>query len=297
MQPESTKILEILKNSHHGMSITEIARTLHKNKHSVGRYLEVLQVSGQVEMRMFGKAKVFSSANSIPQDVLMNYSGEFILILDSYNKILHANNFFLDLTQISRESIIGKNFFFISVSKSQSILDLIRSSLVSDVSENEITTEEGMQQTFLIKYLPIVFKDGTNGIAISMKNITDRKKVMILEKKYNTLLEFLSDSTSQGILIVKNNRIVYANKAIENIFGLSCRDMPLFYLAERIVPEDRDNFMKFFLEHQNGEQKIMEISCQIEKVPGKRTTNNFRFASFNEMGEFSIFLLITNISE
>ena len=139
LQKESFKILEILKKSPHGMSITEIARIINKNKHSVGRYLEVLQVSGQVEMRMFGKAKVFSAATRIPLDLLMNFSREFILILDSDNRVLHVNNYFLNLIKITRDAIIGKNIYFISVSlpQSQTILNSIQSCIKSGIPETD----------------------------------------------------------------------------------------------------------------------------------------------------------------
>jgi len=66
---ELLQIRELLRQAPHGMSVTEIARTLKKNMHSVGRYLDILHVSGQVEMRTYGKAKVIRSphgSRSIP---------------------------------------------------------------------------------------------------------------------------------------------------------------------------------------------------------------------------------------
>ena len=66
-QEELDQIKKILKSSHHGMSVTEIARTLKKNQHSVGRYLDILLVSGHVERRMYGKAKVPFFPGSIEQ--------------------------------------------------------------------------------------------------------------------------------------------------------------------------------------------------------------------------------------
>ena len=241
-QTESFKILDLLKNSPHGMSITEIARTINKNKHSVGRYLEVLQVSGQVEMRMFGKAKVFSASSRIPLDLLMNFSSEFILILDSDNGVLHVNNYFLNLIKTTREAILGKNFYYISVSPhpSQTILDSIQTSIKAGIPETEIIVENGTQKIYLMKIRSIVFTEGTKGIAISIEDITDRKKARLLEQKYNHLLEIISDTASLGIMISRNDRVIFANKPIDNLFGLTCQGTPLFYLMENIIPEDRE---------------------------------------------------------
>ena len=52
-------ILALLKDNPRGMSVTEIADAAHLNRNTIARYMDTLLVSGQVEMRTFGKAKVF----------------------------------------------------------------------------------------------------------------------------------------------------------------------------------------------------------------------------------------------
>ncbi|MDD1647688.1 MAG: histidine kinase, partial [Methanomicrobiales archaeon] len=82
-QPEElVQIKELLKANPQGMSITEISRELGKNMHSVGRYLDNLRLSGQVVMRAYGKAKVFSLARRVPLAHMMSCSREMILVLD-----------------------------------------------------------------------------------------------------------------------------------------------------------------------------------------------------------------------
>jgi PAS domain S-box-containing protein len=296
LQTESFKILDILKNSPHGMSVTEIARIINKNKHSVGRYLEVLQVSGQVEMRMFGKAKVFSAANRIPLDLLMNFSREFILILDSDNRVLHVNNYFLNLIKTTREAILGKNFYYISVSPhpSQTILDSIQTGIKAGISETEIIVENGTQKIYLMRIRSIVFTEGTKGIAISIEDITDRKNVRLLEQKYNYLLDIISDTASLGILISRNDRVIFANKSMENLFGLTCQETPLFYLMENIVPEDRERINKIFLEHSVELRKSSKITFSLVGVSGKINVVKGSIASFKEPKGISCFLLITD---
>jgi len=296
LQTESFKILDILKNSPHGMSVREIARIINKNKHSVGRYLEVLQVSGQVEMRMFGKAKVFSAANRIPLDLLMNFSREFILILDSDNRVLHVNNYFLNLIKTTREAILGKNFYYISVSPhpSQTILDSIQTGIKAGISETEIIVENGTQKIYLMRIRSIVFTEGTKGIAISIEDITDRKNVRLLEQKYNYLLDIISDTASLGILISRNDRVIFANKSMENLFGLTCQETPLFYLMENIVPEDRERINKIFLEHSVELRKSSKITFSLVGVSGKINVVKGSIASFKEPKGISCFLLITD---
>jgi PAS domain-containing protein len=297
-QKVSLKILDTLKNSPHGMSITEIARIIHKNKHSVGRYLEVLQVSGQVEMRMFGKAKVFSASNRIPLELLMNFSREFILILDSDYRVLHVNNYFLDLIKTTREAIIGKNCFYISFSlpsSSQTILDSIQSCIKSGIPETEIIVGNEIKKTYLLRIISIVFNEGTKGTAISIENITDRKNAMFLEQKYNFLLDLISDSTHLGILIVRNKSVIFANKPIERLFG-PCLKTPLHYLMENIVPEERGRISKMFLEPRVGLRKTYEITFGLEGASRSRIIVKGRIGSFDEADGVSCFLLVNDIS-
>jgi DNA-binding IclR family transcriptional regulator len=56
LEAELARIRELLREHLQGMSVTEIAGALGRNKHSVGRYLDVLRASGQVEMRTYGMA-------------------------------------------------------------------------------------------------------------------------------------------------------------------------------------------------------------------------------------------------
>ena len=94
-QDELARIRDILKQAPHGMSVTEIARALNKNNHSVGRYMDNLLVSGQVEMRLYGKAKVFTLSSRVPMDSLMGGTEDLILVLDRDNRIVRINDQFL----------------------------------------------------------------------------------------------------------------------------------------------------------------------------------------------------------
>jgi len=297
-QDEMLKILEILKKSPHGMSITEIARAIQKNKHSVGRYLDILQVSGRVEMRMFGKAKVFTVGNRIPQESLLNNSREFILMIDKDNRILHVNNFFLDLINLPRESILGKNILFISEwsSNTQTILDSIQSCLRADIPECEILVENDIKKAYFLRIISMVFNDGTKGSAIYMENISDRRNAVFLEQKYNALLNLVSDGINQGIVIAENERIVFANKPAEELFEFSCKDIPLFYLMERIISEDRDHIRRLFSEYQEGGQEPLEITFSVNGASGIRKMVECRFILLGESMKGACLLLLTNIS-
>ena len=64
----TSKIKDILNKNPQGMTITQIARKTRINRNTVGRYLENLLVSGQVEMHRFGMKedlRTFSAGRSL----------------------------------------------------------------------------------------------------------------------------------------------------------------------------------------------------------------------------------------
>ena len=59
-------LLSNLKEHPRGMSVSDLAAAVGINRNTVSRYLDVLLVSGQVEMETYGKAKVFYLSQRVP---------------------------------------------------------------------------------------------------------------------------------------------------------------------------------------------------------------------------------------
>ena len=113
-QHELSIIKELLKKNPEGMSVTDISKALNKNKNTIGRYLDILLISGHVDMRTYGKAKVFTLSQRLPLSAMLSYSKELIMVLDNESRIIDVNDNFLTLLNLSRQETIGKNISFIS---------------------------------------------------------------------------------------------------------------------------------------------------------------------------------------
>jgi len=57
------------------------------NRNSVAKYLEILLITGQVEMRMYGNAKVYYLSHRVPISSMLKFANELILVLDSDFKV------------------------------------------------------------------------------------------------------------------------------------------------------------------------------------------------------------------
>ena len=147
---------------------------------------------------------------------------------------------------------IGKNFFFLSSSDINPpiILDNVQSFVESNISSTEIIIKN--PKKIYIKTIFLVLSNGTKGKAIIMEDITQFMRVGYLELKYSNLLDILSEIFDHGILIIMNEKIIFANRSIESLVESTCQNNPLSDFFERIVPEDQERMAELFLVFQNS---------------------------------------------
>ena len=178
-QQEISLIKKTLKENAKGMTVTDIARKIKVNRNSVAKYLDIMRISGHVEMITFGPAKVFFPARRIPILDLLNYTSDYILIYDENFKITMINESLLNFIRQKKGSIIG-----------QSVIETIKD-IFKDEGEIMVGIKEALQGRdisldidfkgkggffyFKIKIMPTTFEDGRPGATIILKNITDRK--------------------------------------------------------------------------------------------------------------------------
>ncbi len=90
------KIKSLLKTHSRGLTISDISSRSKMNRNSLAKYLEILEVSGQVESRTFGTARVFLLSNRVPVSAMMNTSSDLVIALDESNIVVQANDNFLE---------------------------------------------------------------------------------------------------------------------------------------------------------------------------------------------------------
>jgi PAS domain S-box-containing protein len=174
-----TRIKTLLKFNPKGLTITEISQKLKLSRISVSKYLDILLISGQVEMKMYGVAKAFFLSARVPISAMLSFSSDFILILDSNLQILQINDNFLNFLGVEKSILLGTNLAdptlsFLKGLPFQSILEskMEQREIVREVS----TTQDGTQYYFRVKIIPTVFDDGSQGVTAILENITEAKQ-------------------------------------------------------------------------------------------------------------------------
>jgi len=197
---EITKILARLKANPRGMSVTDLSRDLAINRNTASRYLDMLLISGEVEMRTYGKAKVFYPSQRVPLSAMINFSSDGVAILDRTLTIVQANDRILEIVRAGREDVIGK-----PIGESRlSAFDhpLIRARIEDALGGDDVVEEVRFLRTggelyFRMKILPTAFNDGSPGITIILEDITSQKlaeeALRTEEAKFRALVEDIND--------------------------------------------------------------------------------------------------------
>ncbi|MEF8847769.1 MAG: PAS domain-containing protein [Candidatus Thermoplasmatota archaeon] len=179
-QQEIEQIKKLLKENSKGMTVTDIARKIKINRNSVAKYLDIMRISGHVEMITFGPAKVFFPSRRVPITKMLNYTSDLILVFDSNLNITLINDAFLECLNLKREEIVGQDL-------EETILDIFKNNLELSLAINEalrgkkneekikLIEEENIR--LHIKIIPTTFENGKNGVAIIIKPTIQNKKI------------------------------------------------------------------------------------------------------------------------
>jgi len=178
-QQEIEIIQSILKENPKGMTVTDISRKIKINRNSVAKYLDIMRISGLVDMITFGPAKVYFPTRRVPINDMLNYTSDYILIFDSNMKITMINDSFLNFLDLNRKNIIGETIedIIIDIFKEGSeILIGIKEALNGKRFKQEFNFKRNKEiYFFIVKLIPTTFEDGRLGATLILRNNTHRK--------------------------------------------------------------------------------------------------------------------------
>jgi PAS domain S-box-containing protein len=227
-QEELAQIKTILKNNPKGMTVTDIAREIRINRNSVAKYLDILLISGHAEMVTFGPAKVFFPSSRIPLSALLNFTNEYIVLLDSELRFLQVSENFLRFFEIQRSDVIGKTIDVFSVSFFQT--PELSQNTRRALEGTEITIEKQYRITdqlvyLRIKHIPTTFDDGEPGVTLIIEDVTDWKRTEEKMKRAIKEWETTFNSISDMVFIQDNEfSILRANHSFADFLHMKTEE-------------------------------------------------------------------------
>ncbi|KQC10613.1 MAG: hypothetical protein APR55_08925, partial [Methanolinea sp. SDB] len=190
------QIKQIIKRNPRGMSISDITSEMEMNRNLVSHYLDMLLVSGDVEMERIGAAKVYFLSHRVPVSAMLEFSSDLVIALDGEQRILMVNQAILDLLEINRDCLLG-----IQLKDHQNpFIKTLRDYLPPEGSppvaqqDREISCTIGNREVHLrMKQVLTGFEDGSQGITLILEDITDQvffqNRLLMSEARYRGIVE------------------------------------------------------------------------------------------------------------
>ncbi|MCK9580253.1 MAG: PAS domain S-box protein, partial [Methanoregula sp.] len=246
----SGRIKDLLRDHPEGLNITGIVKTIPINRNTVSRYLDTLLVSGQVEVRHFGMAKIYSLSRRLPVASVLAISSEYVLQLDQYLRIIFINAPFLELLGLPEHALFGEKIdntriplFF---SEEYSLLIRWINEGLAGVERRGELTLPAQGRIFTCRVAPAVFTEGQKGVSVLLEDITSRKQDEIQLRDSEGKFRSIVEASTDGILVCDDEgRMIEWNNALSRITGIPREDAVGASLSaimcHVLVPEDQSH--------------------------------------------------------
>ncbi len=231
-QERVDRLKQILKWHPRGVTISDLASKMEINRNLVAKYLDILLISGQVEMQVIGAAKVYFLSQRVPIASMLEFSSDMIIVLDAALTITQVNEPLLIQVNVKKDTLIGRNIKDIS-HPFLSEIPITALSKETDPTMDQVrefeSTFDGTKHYYKLKQLQTAFEDGSHGITLIIEDITDqvsyRKMLEINEAKYRGIVEdqteFITRFLPDGTLVFVNEAYArYLGKRKEELIGM-----------------------------------------------------------------------------
>ncbi len=254
-----SEIVTLLKDNPRGMSVTEIADAAHMSRNTVARHMDKLLLSGRVEMRMFGKAKVFFPSKRVPMSAMLNLSSEMVLMTDAELRIVQANDAALAFLSCSGDELIGHHIYEGRASSlcSGVLTEQIRAALRGEVVRGELRLfKDGEEQILDQRLYPLVLQDGKPGVTILLDNITEKIQAETALEQSESMFRRLVETVSDVIWSVDETAVIqYISPQISSVIG---------YTADELIGKRFSDFMP----EGAGSRFSWELTSTVSKENG-----------------------------
>jgi PAS domain S-box-containing protein len=252
----TARIKEVLEKHPEGLSITALVESVDVNRNTAGRYLENLLLSGQVEMRRFGMAKLYTLSKRLPVSSVLSISSELVMQLDFSQRIFYANDTLLTFLGVPAKDLFGKNIEFTPFSIMfeevfPELLDRFRQGLKGEEWRGELSRP--VKGTFFFcRIAPTVFTEGTKGVSVLLEDITDKKRDEERIRESEARLRSIFMASPVGIGVTVNRVFQEVNDRLCQMTGYSAgelvgRSARMLYFSDKsfeIVGTEKYNQMR-----------------------------------------------------
>ncbi len=213
---------------------------------------------------------------------IVTQAEELICTLDNDGCILYANPSFTKILKYSEEELVDRNFIDLlepNYLKSGEF-KLNETSIDSSITlEIPLKSKDGKIIWFLSKITPVLSNNTIINYNCFFTDITGKREV----EKQIILFKSLVENANDGIAVESNSKIIFANPAFLNLFGISDNNLAL-----------NTNFLSFVTEKDKLKFSNFINDLLIKKIPSDRVEflanrqDNYSFYAEGSLSSFQI---------
>ena len=236
----SDQIKDLLQKNPQGLKITDIVKDISINRNTAGRYLENLLVSGQVEMRRLGMAKIYKISQRVPLSAVLSISSEMVIQLDSFLRIIFVNEPFCALAGTDSKNLLGKNIEFTPIpllfdELFVGFIERIREGIAGrEWSEEIVFRAKGMM--VFCRIAPTVFEDGRKGVSIILEDVTLKKQREWALRESEATARALMNSPTDTVILFDTRGVILDMNATAALKFKKNGDSPVGTQMDTLLP-------------------------------------------------------------
>ncbi len=265
------KIKTLLRFHRNGLTISDLAEKLRLNRNSTAKYLEILLISGEVNLNTFGPAKVYTFSQKMPISAMLKFSADIILLIDNEMRVLDANENALSILGTSRENLVGN---LIENVKSPLIARLAIPDVFEEIQrtgelQREFSiTRQNEDHHYRVRLIPTIFDNMDEGLTIIGEDITNQirfeESLMISEARYRAIVQ---DQTDVICRWHPEGDITFINESLSRFIGTSCSAVQGQDIHSYIFPEDVPR-AKEMITQLTPDQPTMSLDLRLKDKQG-----------------------------
>jgi len=298
----------------HGASSTEISNALGINRHTLAKYLNILNAEGKIGFKRAGMGKIWfiekSSLHGVsngPKDFtdtglkttlghILSTMPDGIVVMNENHEIEFTND---SLTKKFGDRT-GEKCYRAFIGRSEPcvtcpVIEILHKGNLTSM-RYQATDKDGNSYDLIAS--PMRNPDGSVSVIEIVRDITEMKQTEEALRESNEKFKTLAEQSPNMIFINQGGTVAYANKRCEELMGYTREEFysPNFDFITLIAPENQDMMKSNFKRHMSNKE-IAPLEYTLITKNGERIEAILTTKLITYGGEMAILGTVTDITE
>lgn len=244
-------VLSFIAKQKTDSSISQVALALSINRHSAAKYLTILHMLGQVELRSFGKVKLYRLSRRVPYSAIKEIWEGMVIGVDRSYLVKEVSGGSIPNFPYPPEKILEKSLLHMPEGFFQPspVLESLQMIIEGKTTDPRIIDWHELDRWYIIKIFPCVFEDGSFGATLLISDVSEKKilkqDLARWKERYHALIR---EPFEMVLSLSPDKKINSANEAYLSLFQTT---------LERVIGTDQ--FITYLADYTESAEQVFPI--------------------------------------